>query len=175
MELEEAINTRRSVRSYSREDVSEDTVTRLLEQANAAPSAGNVQARDFVVVRNKKTGEALADAAFGQSFVAEVPVVVVVCGNQIRSSKHYGQRGRTLYYIQDADAAVENLLLAIHNEGLGSCWVGAFDENAVSEILELPEGVRPLAIIPIGVPSKSAGAGRAGRLKLEKIVHHEKW
>lgn len=175
MDLEVAINTRRSVRSFSKKDIPEITIKKLLELANAAPSAGNLQARDFIIVRNRKTRQALADAALGQEFVADAPVVVVVCGNLYRTGKHYGQRGMTLYYIQDADAAVENLLLGIHNEGLGSCWVGAFDERAVTEILKLPDEVRPLAIIPIGVPESKSESSKPDRIKLDKLLHYEKW
>jgi nitroreductase len=151
------------------------TVRKLLELANAAPSAGNAQARDFVVVRNNETKNALAEAALGQSFISEAAVVIVVCGNLQRSAKYYGNRGMSLYYIQDADAAVQNLLLAVHNEGLGSCWVGAFDERSVTRILKLPDEVRPLAIIPIGVPAKKQREGKPNRVKIEKLVHFEQW
>ncbi|UCH90141.1 MAG: nitroreductase family protein [Thermoplasmata archaeon] len=176
MELEDAILSRRSIRRFKGTDIPEEAVTRLLELASAAPSAGNLQARDFVVVRNKDTRRALSNAALGQEFVAEAPVVVVVCGNKSRSGRHYGSRGKELYYIQDADAAIENLLLAIHGAGYGSCWVGAFEEKAVSKVLKLPGDIRPLAIIPIGVPASPAkSSGKPARYPLDKLVHYEKW
>ena len=173
MELKEAIQTRRSIRRFKKEDIPEDKITELLELASAAPSAGNVQARDFVVVRKPQIKQSLCEAALSQEFVAQAPVVVVVCGNMKRSGRHYGNRGKSLYYIQDADAAIENLLLAVTDAGYGACWVGAFDENAVSEILKLPEDIRPLAIIPIGVPARDGGG--SSRIDLKKLVHFETW
>lgn len=166
---------RRSIRGFKNTDVPEETVLKLLELANAAPSAGNVQGRDFIVVRKQKIKSALAEAALGQNFIAEAPVVIVVCGNSVRSGRYYGTRGIELYHIQDADAAIQNLLLAVHNEGLGACWVGAFSENAVNDLLCLPDGIRPLAIIPIGVPKIKRGRENLDRIKIKKLMHYEKW
>jgi nitroreductase len=175
LELEEVLLSRRSVRGFKSTEISEETVMKLLELANAAPSAGNVQGRDFVVVRSPETRSALAQAALGQEFVAEAPVVIVVCGNTVRSGRHYGNRGMELYHIQDADAAVQNLLLAVQNEGLGACWVGAFSEKAVCDILDLPDGIRPLAIIPIGVPKTKSDRTKPNRIKIQKLTHYERW
>jgi nitroreductase len=176
MELEKVILTRRSVRRFKNTDIDDNKIEWLLELANAAPSAGNLQARDFIIVRKPKTKIDLSNAALGQGFVAEAPVVIVVCGNKSRSGIHYGSRGQSLYYIQDADAAIENLLLAVHDAGYGTCWVGAFDEKDVSKILNLPDDIRPLAIIPIGIPAVSTSSkGKRHRFKLEKLIHHEKW
>jgi len=164
--------SRVSIRKFSSDDVDESTVRLLLEAANAAPSAGNLQARDFVVVRDPKMKLELAKASLKQMFIAEAPVVVVVCANYPRSMRVYGERGR-LYAEQDATAAVENLLLAVTALGLGAVWVGAFDEAKVSELLELPEYVRPLAIVPIGYPAEKPG--RRSRYPIEMLTHYEKW
>jgi nitroreductase len=176
MELDEALLTRTSVRRFKSDDISEAELRRLMELANAAPSAGNVQARDFIVVRKQSTKDALAEAALGQDFINEAPVVVVVCGNKERSSRYYGKRGSSLYYIQDADAAVQNLLLAVHGAGYGACWVGAFDEKEVSTILKLPATIRPLAIIPIGIPARPPKKKeKPNRIDINKLTHNEKW
>ena len=175
MDLEDVLLTRRSIRGFKNTEIPEATVTKLLELANAAPSAGNVQGRDFIVVRKPEVRSALAQAALGQEFVAEAPVVIVVCGNTVRSGRHYGSRGMELYHIQDTDAAVQNLLLAVHNEGLGACWVGAFSESAVCDILDLPDGIRPLVIIPIGVPKTKSERTKPNRIKITKLTHYEKW
>ncbi len=161
-----------SIRKFRSDDVSDEILKVILEAANAAPSAGNLQARDFVVVRDRRTKEKLAIASLRQMFIAEAPVVVVVCANYPRSMRVYGERGR-LYAEQDATAAVENMLLAVTALGLGAVWVGAFDEAAVSEILELPEHVRPIAIVPIGHPAESPG--RRNRYPIEMLTHYEKW
>jgi nitroreductase len=173
MDIDDAIRTRRSIRRFTTEDVPDTIVTELLELACWSPSAGNLQARDFVVVRDPKIKQALADAAFSQQFVASAPVVIVVCANSDRSARRYGYRGKTLYCIQDADTATLTILLALHAKGLGSCWVGAFDENKASSALELPETIRPVAILPIGHPAEKKNPPK--RLPLEKLVHHERW
>lgn len=172
MDLKAALRSRRSVRAFRDEPVPEDGLQELLELANWAPSAGNLQARDFVVVRDETTRRALAQAALDQEFVAEAPVVVVVCGNARRVSR-YGRRGRDLYMIQDAAAATQNLLLAAHDAGLATVWVGAFDEDAVRKRLHLPPFVRPLALVPLGYPAESPEF--PPRLAPTEIVHTETW
>jgi nitroreductase len=112
MEVKKAILGRRSVRRFG---------TGLIELGNAAPSAGNLQARDFVVVRDQKTKDDLALAAHNQDFIAEAPVVIVVCANMDRIM-HYGKRGVTLYSLQDCAASIQNMLLAIHDMG-GLCCI----------------------------------------------------
>lgn len=153
MDVYEAIYGRQSVRSFdSSRDVSEETVEKLLQAAVQAPSAGNVQPWRFVVVRDERLKRGLVDAALGQGFIAEAPVTVVACADLDASSYGYGRRGSELYVIQDTAAAIENLLLAAYAEGLGTCWVGAFDEQACASVLNLPKNIRPLAIIPVGCP-----------------------
>ncbi len=161
-----------SIRKFRSDDIDDDTLKLILEAGNAAPSAGNLQARDFVVVRSEEKKLKLAKAALKQMFIAEAPVVVVVCANYPRSVRVYGQRGK-LYAEQDATAAVENILLAVTALGLGAVWVGAFDEEEVAEILDLPEYVRPIAIIPIGYPAEKPG--RRERYPIEFLTHYEGW
>lgn len=137
-----------------------------------APSAGNLQARDFIVVSNKITKQKLAQAALDQSFIGNAPVVIVIVANIDRSSRIYRSRGE-LYAIQDATAAVMNLLLAAHSRGLATCWVGAFDEYAVCDILGIPQRATPIAIIPVGHSDDKPVA--PARMGLEKVVHRETW
>jgi len=153
MELYEAIYGRKSERSFSEaKDVSQATVDRLLEAACQAPSAGFLEPWRFFVVRSIEYKNMLVDAAYGQSFIAKAPVVIVVCADVRISSRGYGMRGSGLYAIQDTSAATENLLLAAYSEGLGTCWVGAFDEIRVAQALSLPDDLRPLALIALGYP-----------------------
>ena len=172
MELKEAILERRSIRRFGDGSVTEEVVTELIELGNEAPSAGNLQARDFVVVRDQKTKDALALAAHGQDFIAEAPVVIVVCANMDRVM-HYGKRGITLYCLQDCAAAIQNMLLAIHDMGFGCVWVGAFDEFKASNVLELPGHIRPVAILQIGEPVSQPAARK--RIPVEDLIHYEKW
>ncbi|OGS66129.1 MAG: nitroreductase [Euryarchaeota archaeon RBG_19FT_COMBO_69_17] len=172
MELQDAIRGRRSVRAFRADPVPEERLRELLEMAQWAPSAGNLQARDFVVVREDGAKRALARLSLDQGFVAQAPVVVVVCGN-LRRVDTYGRRGRDLFVVQDAAAATQNLLLAAHEVGLGTCWVGAFDEDGVRKLLGLPIHVRPLALVPLGRPAEDPEPST--RLPLDELVHWDAW
>lgn len=153
MDVYEAINKRRSIRSFDKiKDISENIIQKLLEAACQAPSAGNIQPWRFLIIRDRNLKEKLVEAAFGQHFVAEAPVVIVVSADLRAMSSSYGTRGTTVYALQDTAAAIENLLLAAWAEDLGACWVGAFDERRASVSLNLPPHYRPLAIIPLGYP-----------------------
>jgi len=171
MDVIEAIKERRSVRNFTDEEVDMDKVRKLVELGNLAPSAGNLQARDFIIVKDAKKRELLAEAS-RQSFVSKAPVVLVVCANKERIM-HYGERGINLYCVQDASAAVENILLAAHSFGLGTCWVGAFSEEKVAKILSLPKHVRPVAIIPIGHYSRKPEAPE--RFEAIRLIHTDGW
>lgn len=162
------LRKRFSCRSFRAERLSREQVSRLLEAARWAPSAGNLQPWRFLVVEGMATRRALAAAAFGQNFVAEAPVVVVVCAVPDESARVYGDRGRDLYCLQDCAAAVENLLLAAAAAGLGSCWVGAFDEAAVARALDLDVGWRPVAVVPVGHPAEQPG--RRSRRPLDDVA-----
>ena len=161
-----------SIRKFKNVEISDDILLKILKAGNAAPSAGNLQARDFIVVRDEKTKLKLAKASLKQMFIAQAPVVIVVCANYPRSMRVYGERGK-LYAEQDATAAVENILLAVHALGLGAVWVGAFYESEVSEILNIPEYARPIAIVPIGYPAEKPEP--RSRYPIEVITHWERW
>lgn len=147
-------------------------ISEALRMANLAPSAGNLQARDFIVIKDPDTKKALARAAYDEEFVRTAPVVIVVCAN-LRRIEHYGDRGRTLYCIQDSSAAIENMILFLHSKGIGSVWVGAFDEAAVRILLHIPEEARPVAMIPMGRPAEKGT--RSSKIPSDRIVHKEKW
>jgi len=153
-DLFEAIRERRSERHFKPDPVPDDTVRRIVDCGLKAPSAGNMQPWQFLIVKRPELRADLSKAAFGQKFVEDAPVVIVVLADPGRSAGRYGNRGSDLYCIQDTAAAVQNMLLAVVAFGLGACWVGAFDEAAASRALELPEHLRPVAMIPIGYPKE---------------------
>jgi nitroreductase len=153
-DLFEAIRERRSERHFKPDPVPDDTVRRIVDCGLKAPSAGNMQPWQFLIVKRPELRADLSKAAFGQKFVQDAPVVIVVLADPGRSAGRYGDRGSDLYCIQDTAAAVQNMLLAVVAFGLGACWVGAFDEAAASRALELPEHLRPVAMIPIGYPKE---------------------
>jgi len=163
--------SRRSIRSFTGENVSDEKIEKIIEAARWAPSAGNIQPWEFIVIRRLETKREIAKAALNQFFIEEAPVVIVVCADEARSSRVYGSRGASLYCIQDTAAAIENMLLAICALGLGACWVGAFNEEEVKRILRIPRGLRPVAIIPIGHPAERPSPPHKRTLK--DIIHYE--
>jgi nitroreductase len=152
MNFWQAISNRKSCRSFdTTQDVPDAYVRQLIEAAIRAPTAGNIQPWHFFVVRDQLTKNHLAQAALDQNFIAEAPVAIIVCVNQQASINKYNERG-SLFAIQDTAAAIQNILLAATALGLGSCWVGAFNEFMVIEILSILSPWMPVAIIPIGYP-----------------------
>ena len=173
MIIPQEILLRRSVRAFTGEDVSDADAEKLIEAACLAPSAGNNQPWGFVLVREPETKQKLVEAAHGQAFIGTAPVVIVVCADPKRTTPKYGERGMNLYCIQDTAAAVENILLTAAHNGLGACWIGAFDESMAAEAVGLPEEVRPVAMIPVGHPAQSPEP--RPRRKLSEVTHRNRW
>jgi nitroreductase len=172
MELKEVIRNRHIVRSFSSTPIPKLILDEILIAANRAPSAGNLQARDFIIIDDQRIKAKLSAAALDQTFLVEASIIIVVCANQKRISP-YGMRGKELYCIQDAAAAVEHILLAAVDYGLDACWVGAFNEQAVSKILRVPSYIRPVAMIPLGYSKKKRTATR--RMNIKDLVHFNHW
>jgi nitroreductase len=170
----DAVKSRRSIRKFESTDIGEDNVNEILEVGFSAPSAGNRQPWRVVVVRNKNTKAALVEAALNQKFIAQAPVVLVVCAVPEESAERYGKRGKTLYVLQDTAALTQNLLLAAHLKGYGACWVGAFDETLATKAVNAPDNMRPVAIMPIGHVAGSAPE-KQSRRRLEEVVVAEKF
>ncbi len=164
-----AIKERRSIRQFATNPVEEHTVGRILAAAASAPSAGNLQPWMFYVVYKDEIKADLARAAYNQSFLTTAPVVIVVVAVPAVSEAIYGARGRNLYCLQDTAAATQNLLLAAEGFGLGTCWVGAFDEQLAAAALDCSAQERPVAIVPLGYATKEQPSARA-RYDLEKIT-----
>ena len=157
MDILKAVKERRSIRDFQKKDIPGEIIDKLIDALIWAPSAGNLQARKFYFVKDKRIKQKLVEAALNQSFIAKAPLTIVACtDSNIRL--HYGERGETIYTIQDAAASVMGMMLVAHEAGLGSVWVGAFNEREVSKILRLPENLRPVAIIPVGYPSSIPSA-----------------
>ena len=147
----ETVRHRHSVRKYrSDTPVEPEKLHAILEMSCAAPSAGDLQSYRIVVVKDGERRAALAQAAGGQSFIAEAPLCLVFCSEPLRSGQKYGERGRELYTIQDTTIAATYAQLAVVAAGLASTWVGAFDEIAVANVLQLEPGLKPLALLSVG-------------------------
>ncbi|MEM5782585.1 MAG: nitroreductase family protein [Candidatus Aenigmatarchaeota archaeon] len=167
------IKKRRSVRKYLKKDVSDDLIEKIIESARFAPSAGNYQPWEFIVVRNEETKKDLVSAAFNQNWMLEAPVFIVTCINMRLAAAVYGERGAKLYGIQSVAAAIENMLLTAEALGLATCWVGAFSEVVVARILECPEYIRPCAIITIGYAAEEPKM--PPRQSIQEFTHIEKF
>jgi len=157
MEFYETLDKRRSVRAFQDKAVTKDQLDRIINAVMSCPTAGNLQAYRVMVVRDADRRQALSEAAFGQKDVAEAPVVLVFSACTGDSGTKYGKRGRELYAVQDATIATTFAHLAAAAEGLGSCWIGAFDPAKVSKALDLPKDLLPVAMLPIGHPQKVPG------------------
>jgi len=171
MNVLEAIKGRRSIRAFKSQNVSAETIEKLVDAARWAPSAGNIQPWEFIIVQKPEIKRRLAEAALGETFIEEAPVVIVVCANEDRSSQGYGIRGKTLYCLQDTAAAIQNIHLVAYSFGLGTCWVGAFREEEARKILKIPSGIRPVAIIPVGYPAEVPST--PNRRSINQIAHYE--
>ncbi len=166
------LKRRRSVRAYKEEDISDYDLNKLFEAALSAPSAGNLQAREFIIVRDVNTKHQLAEAALGQFFIAKAPIVLVGCANIGRSSRNYGDRGQ-LYAVQDVTIAASYIQLAAESMGLSTCWIGAFYEERVRELLELPLDIRPVLMLPVGYPNETPPP--TIRMDITRFTHKERW
>jgi len=169
MDFFEVVERRHSIRAYLHKDLDQSYVDKILEAANKAPSAGNLQAYEIFLVKDPVKKRRLAEAALYQMFIADAPIVLVFCANPRRSSWRYGKRGEELYSIQDATIAAAFSMLACTALGLSSVWVGAFDERLVSAALGNPPNLRPIIILPIGYPGEEPEP--TSRRSLKDLVH----
>lgn len=170
MDVFEAVRKRKSVRAFQDKEVPEDTISRLLEAARLAPSSSNRQEWRFVVVRDAMLRKRLSDAAKGQKFVGEAPVVLACCAE---TDGHVMSCGQSCYPI-DVAIAIDHVTLCATAEGLGTCWIGAFDEIQVQEILGIPPHIRVVELLPLGYP-REASPVEKNRLPLNEIVKYERW
>jgi nitroreductase len=169
MEFFDVVRQRRSTRTFAQRSVAEEKLRCILEAANQAPSAGNLQSFEIFMVTGKRKREELARAAHEQLFVACAPVSLVFCANPSRSSDRYGKRAEKLYAVQDATIACTFAMLAATAMGIGSVWVGAFEPDEVRRIVGAPAGVSPVAVLPIGYAAERPEPPE--RRGVEDLVH----
>jgi len=160
MEFFAALRNRCSVRSFSTQPLENEKLTKVLEAAIAAPSAGNLQAYEIYVVTHTQRKIALAKAANNQDFLALAPAVLVFCASPERSAKEYGDRGAQLYCIQDATIACTYAMLAATALGLASVWIGSFHLDRLREAIDVASQSHPVAMLPLGyageIPEKTS-------------------
>ncbi|HTY90649.1 MAG TPA: nitroreductase family protein [Methanocella sp.] len=182
MDVFEAIKSRKSIRSYADKDVEEEKLQKVLEAGRLAPSAKNRQEWRFIVVRDRETRKKLAVAAMGQRSVEQAPVTLVGCAV---GTDYYMPCGQLAYTV-DVSIALSFMMLEATELGLGTCWLGAFHEDAVKEILNIPDAMRVVAVMPLGYPAESVGGTAKNsimrivstgsyRKPLDEIVYREKY
>ncbi len=184
MELSEAISTRRSVRAYQDRPVEDEKLQAVLEAVRMAPSWANMQCWRMVVVKDRAKREKIGDLSYVESYFASkgyktnpskkalagAPVVIVLCADPARSGVLWDQN----YYLVDAGIAAQNLMLAARGQGLGTVFVGVFDEEKLKRLLNIPADIRIIGLLPLGyqIDEKKDGPKRK---PLDEICFNEQW
>ena len=168
MDVLSAIQRRRSIRKYSNKSVEDGKLLKILEAARLAPSARNRQNWKFIIVKDSKIRKELTEA-IGQPFVGEAPIILVCCGTEPGSFMRCGQPRYTV----DLSIATAYMILEAYEQGLGTCWLGSFDEGMVKKVLDIPENVRVVAITPLGYPEESPL--QKPRKRLNEIISYGKY
>ena len=172
MQLFEVFERRCSIRCFEPEPVDPGHLDTILEAVRRTPSAGNLQAYRVLVVTDKTRRREFADAALGQAFVADAPLLLVFSADPGRSAAKYGLRGSRLYSIQDATIACCFAMLAATALGYGSVWVGAFDTDRVQDLIGAGDELLPVALLPIGKAAESPES--TGRRRFEEVIHFDR-
>ena len=151
MEFMEVISKRRSIRKYKSDPIPDAEIDYVLESARLAPSWANSQCWKFIVVKDKNVREELAKA--GNNWIAHAPVIIAACADPSKP----GVKNDQQYYMLDIGISMEHIILAAADKGLGTCWIGAFDEATAKKALGVPDGIRIVALTPLGYPAEAPG------------------
>lgn len=165
----DAIVKRRSIRKYANKKVELEKLERVLKAGQLAPTAKNKQNLKFIIVRDQNTKKLIAEASRNQGFIAEADCVIVLCATEPDYIMMCGQPA----YVIDASIAADHMILQATEEGLGTCWIGAFDEKKVKEILGIPEAIRVPILFPLGYPAESPAP--RPRKPLNELIFTERW
>lgn len=174
MDFDLVVKNRRSVRSFERSNkVKIEDMAEILDAARFAPSSGNLQNWSFILVASDDRKQLISHAAPKQEFLLDASFLVIVVSRQENIRRYYGTRGEMLYSIQNCAAAIENMLLKATDLGISSCWINAFDENAIKREFKIPEDVRVQAVLAFGYSGEQALDAK--RYDLELLLHFEEW
>jgi nitroreductase len=173
MDVFEAIKSRRSIRKYLDKPLIWDDVHKIIDAGRLAPSAGNLQNWKFVVVLDQGKREAIAEACLQQNWMITAPVHIIIVSEPDKAERHYGIRGERLYSVQNCAAAAQNMILTAQSLGLGTCWVGAFDEDMVKKIAGIPPEARPQIILTLGYPDEKPP--KPIRHPVTHVLYVNKW
>jgi nitroreductase len=173
MDALECIESRRSVRKFRDAPVEFEKVGNVLNAGRFAPSAGNLQDWKFILVTEPDLRKQIAEACERQFWMEIAPVHIVICNQPAKTERMYGKRGQEVYSIANCAAVAQNMLLAAHAQGLGACWVGAFEEHMIRRALQMPDSARPLAVIPLGYPEEEPRT--PSKYALQEVTYIERW
>ena len=173
MNLDKALKTRTSIRNYSNKQVKDDKIIDAIEAASLAPSPDNLQILKFIIIDEEETIEKIAKAC-QQPFIKSAPIIVVICSDKKNVEKMFDKRTEQ-YIKQHAGAAIENFLLKITDMKLASCWVGAFSETTIKNILKIPDEINVEAVLPIAYESKEKTNKQKSKPNLGNIVYFDEW
>ena len=168
MNILDAIKTRRSIRKYKPDPLPEGDLKKIMAAAQLAPSAGNKQPWRFIVVRDPEKRRRLAEVARKQLWIADAGVIVVALAMDKKSPEVYERWAE-----RDVMTAVEHMVLAAWELGYGTCWIGAFQEDEVKELLGIPKEMTVINLLPIGIPDQEPEA--RSRKPLEELFHEEEY
>ena len=184
METLEAIKTRRSIRKFSDQPVEPEKLQAVLEAVRQAPSWSNLQCWHLVIVENQEIREKISELSFVESFfstygyktnpaqkaLAQAPVAIIACADPLKSGNLHDQQ----YYMADMGIASENLMLAAHDQGLGTVFVGVYHEENIKALLGIPDNIKIVGLFPLGYPAGEA-KGAPLRKQLSEFVHYGNW
>lgn len=182
MNFSEIVKERRSVRTYLKKDVSPSLIYKILEYGNAAPSAGNIQPWEFIIVRDGENKRNIVETTFvgndetsvrPQEWLNSAPVFIIVCGNKEKVKSRYGKTSLDSLIYLDVSACIENMLLGIVYLGLASCYVSGFRKEELSKVIHLPESHEPIAILPVGYTGEVCF--KNSKVDLQDVIHFEKF
>ena len=180
MEFIDVIKSRYSVRCYTNKNVEDNKIKYVVECARLAPSWINKQCWRFIIIKDKKTIINLSKTTIINRWLKNVPCIIIACGDPGQSGIHHGIK----FFTVDVAIAMEHLILAATDIGLGTCWIGGFNEKKVREILGIPNKIKIVAITPLGYPSSKRRllarvtnmiTRSKKRKSLDEIIHYEQW
>jgi len=172
METLDTIATRRSIRKFLEVPVEFEKVGKIIDAGRLAPSAGNLQDWKFILVTEKEQRDEVAKACLEQYWIAQAPIIIVVCTDPEKTQRFYEEQG-IKFSTQNGAAAITNMLLAIHDQELASCWVGAFEESSLKRALSIPDNVLVHAVLPIGYPDERMPT--PVRMTMENVAYIGSW
>lgn len=172
MDFDNVMRKRHSIRKYSMKKVSFDQITEICEAARFAPMAGNIYTIKLIIVSDEKKKQELSEAALGQEFIVKASYIIVVCSNLAQLKRTYSTKAEA-YARQQAGAAIQNILLKTTDLGLASCWIGAFDQNAIKRILRIPDDIQIECLLPIANSMEEPREIKKPDLKM--ILYFEEW